>query len=196
LLNLLTSAILVIKGLRAISMSSLNVFKKEICMSHQKRLIIAVALITSLLFTSLPAIAQTSSTGDWTSLQRLARDSQVAVKLKKGKKVEGRVTSVTDSSLTLVANTGTVDLKREEIASVYEIKRKSATKSTLVGLGLGAGAGAALGAAVGANDNSDGFDKIDQAALGGLVVVGALAGTVTGYFLGRRSKKTLVYENK
>jgi len=116
--------------------------------------------------------------------------------LKTGKKVEGRFTSVTDSSLTLVANTGTVDLKREEIASVYEIKRKSAIKSTMVGLGLGAGAGAALGAAAIANDNSDGFDKIDQAVLAGVVVIGAVAGTVTGYFLGRRSKKTLVYENK
>jgi small nuclear ribonucleoprotein (snRNP)-like protein len=177
-------------------MSSLNVFKKEICMSHQKRLVIAVALITSLLFTSLPAMAQTSPTSDWTSLQRLSRDSKVAVKLKTGKKVEGRLTTVTDSSLTLVANTRTVDLKREEIASVYEIKRKSATKSTLIGLGLGAGAGAALGAAAVANDNSDGFDKIDQAVLGGVVVIGAVAGTVTGYFLGRRSKKTLVYENK
>jgi len=166
-------------------------------MSHQKRLVIAVALITSLLFTSLPAMAQTSSTSDWTSLQRLARDSKIAVKLKTGKKVEGRFTSVTDSSLTLIANAGPVDLKREEIASVYEIKRKeSATKSTLIGLGLGAGAGAALGAAAVANDNSDGFDKLDQAVLGGVVVIGAVAGTVTGYFLGRRSKKTLVYENK
>jgi len=194
-LGLLTGTNVVIKGLRAISVSSLNVFKKEICMSHQKRLVIAVALITSLLFTSLPAMAQTS-TSDWTSLQRLTRDSKVAVKLKTGKKAEGRFTSVTDSSLTLVANTGTVDLKREEIASVYEVKRKSATKSTLIGLGLGAGAGAALGAAAIANDNSDGFDKLDQAVLGGVVVIGAVAGTVTGYFLGRRSKKTLVYENK
>ena len=165
-------------------------------MSHQKRLVVAVALIASLLFSSLPAMAQTSSTSDWTSLQGLARDTKVQVKLKTGKKVEGRFTSVSDSSLTMVANNGSVDLKREEIASVYEIKRKSATKSTLIGLGLGAGAGAALGAAAIANDNSDGFDKLDQAVLGGVVVIGAVAGTVTGYLLGRRSKKILVYENE
>src|SRR5215470_17355924 len=115
-------------------MSSLNFFKKEICMSHQKRLVTAVALVASLLYTSLPAMAQTSSTSDWTSLQRLARDSKVQVKLKTGKNVEGRFTSVSDSSLALVANNGAVDLKREEIASVYEVKSKSATKSTLIGL--------------------------------------------------------------
>jgi hypothetical protein len=177
-------------------MSSLNLFKKEIFMSHQKRLVIAIALLASLLFTSLPAMAQTSSISDWTSLQRLARDSNVAVKLKTGKKVEGRFKSVSDSSLALIMSNGTVDLKREEIASVYEIKRKSATKSTMIGLGLGAGAGAALGAAAAANDNNDGFDKLDQAVLAGVVVIGAVAGTVTGYFLGQRSKKTLVYENK
>src|ERR1051325_11614190 len=65
-----------LKGLRPISMSSLNLFKKEICMSHQKRLVVAVALIASLLFSSLPAMAQTSSTSDWTSLQRLAPDTK------------------------------------------------------------------------------------------------------------------------
>jgi len=164
-------------------------------MSHQKRLMISIALVASLLFTSLPAMAQTSSTSDWSSLQRLARDSKVAVKLKTGQKVEGRFASVSDSSLTLVANSGSVDLKREDIASIYEIKRKSATKSTMIGLGLGAGAGAALGAAAAASDNGD-FDKLDQAVLGGVIVIGALAGTVTGYFLGRRSKKVLVYQNK
>ena len=164
-------------------------------MSHQKRLMISIALVASLLFTSLPAMAQTSSTSDWSSLQRLARDSKGAGKLKTGQKVEGRFASVSDSSLTLVANSGSVDLKREDIASVYEIKRKSATKSTMIGLGLGAGAGAALGAAAAASDNGD-FDKLDQAVLGGVIVIGALAGTVTGYFLGRRSKKVLVYQNK
>jgi len=185
----------VIKGLRLFLDVLAQQLQKEIDMSHQKRLVIATALIASLLFTSLPAMAQTSSTSDWTSIQRLARDSKIAVKLKTGKKVEGRFTSVSDSTLTLVANTGSVDLKREEVLSVYEIKRKSATKSTMIGLGLGAGAGAALGAAAAANDNGN-FDKLDQAVLAGGVVIGALAGTVTGYFLGRRSKKMLVYQSK
>ena len=164
-------------------------------MSPQKRLVIAITLIASLVFASLSAMGQTSSTNDWNSLQRLSRDSKVAVKLKTGKRVEGRFTSVSDSSLTLISNTGSVDVKREEISSVYEVKRKSATKSTMIGLGVGAGAGAALGAAAASNDNGD-FDKLDQAVLAGLVVIGAVAGTVTGYFLGRKSHKVLVYQSK
>jgi len=117
------------------------------------------------------------------------------VKLKTGKTVDGRFRSASDSSLTLTGKNGVVDLKRDDVASVYEMRRKSATKSTMIGLGVGAGAGAALGAAVTAADKGD-FDKLDQAALAGVVVIGALAGTVTGYFLGRKSKKVLVYESK
>jgi small nuclear ribonucleoprotein (snRNP)-like protein len=164
-------------------------------MFYQKRLMISAALIASLLLSSLPTMAQRASTGDWNSLQRMTADTKVSVKLKTGKTVEGRFKGVSDSSLTLLAKTGAVDLKRDEIASVYEFKKKSATKSTLIGLGLGAGAGAALGAAAAATDNGD-FDKLDQAVLGGVIVIGAVAGTVTGYFLGRRSNRVLIYESK
>jgi hypothetical protein len=154
----------------------------------------SLALIASLLFSSLSAVGQTS-TGNWNSVQSLTADSKVWVKLKTGKTVDGRFRSASDSSLTLTGKNGVVDLKRDDVASVCEMRRKSATKSTMIGLGVGAGAGAALGAAVTAADKGD-FDKLDQAALAGVVVIGALAGTVTGYFLGRKSKKVLVYESK
>jgi hypothetical protein len=163
-------------------------------MAHQKRLVTSIALIASLLFSSISAVAQTA-TGDWNSLQRLGVDSKLSVKLKTGKTVDGRFKTASDSSLTLATKNGSVDLKRDDVASVYEVKRKSATKSTMIGLGVGAGAGAALGAAAASNDNAD-FDKLDQAVLAGLVVIGAVAGTVTGYFLGRKSHKVLLYQNK
>jgi len=52
-----------------------------------------------------------------------------------------------------------------------------------------------LGAAGSATDDN-GFDKIDHAVIAGLAVVGAVAGSVSGYFIGRRAKRTLIYENK
>jgi len=164
-------------------------------MSHKKRLVTSVALISSLLCSLLPAVAQTASTSDWNSLQRLAGDTKVAVKLKTGKTIDGHFKSVSDSSVTVEAKSGAVDLKRDEIASVYEVRRTSATKSTMLGMGIGAGAGAALGAVGAANDDS-GFDKLDHAVTAGLAVVGAVAGSVTGYFLGRRPKRILIYQNK
>ena len=164
-------------------------------MSHQKRLVISIALIASLLVWPFAVSAQSSAQGHWDFVQNLAADSKVSVKLKTGKKVDGHFKSATDSLLTVTTKSGPVDLKRDEIASVYEVRRKSATKSTMLGLGIGAGAGAALGAAGSANDDN-GFDKIDHAIIAGLVVVGAVAGSVTGYFVGRRAKRTLIYENK
>jgi small nuclear ribonucleoprotein (snRNP)-like protein len=165
-------------------------------MSNSKRLMICVGLITSFLFSSVTLLAQnTTSTGDWASLQNIPADSKVSVKLKTGKTVDGRFKSVSDSSLTLTSNYAPVELKREEIASVYQITKKSATKSTLIGMGLGAGGGAAIGAAAAAKDDN-GFDKIDHVATAALAVVGAVGGAVTGYLLGRGSKRVLVYESK
>jgi hypothetical protein len=176
-------------------MSSLQHLQKEIAMSHQKRLVISIALIASLLVWPFAVSAQSSSKGNWDFVRNLAADSKVSVKLKTGKKVDGHFKSASDSLLTLTTGSGPVDLKRDEIASVYEVRRKSATKSAMLGMGIGAGAGAALGAAGSANDDN-GFDQIDHAIIAGLVVVGAVAGSVTGYFVGRRAKRTLIYENK
>jgi membrane protein DedA with SNARE-associated domain len=67
----------------------------------------------------------------------------------------------------------------------------------LIGLGVGAGAGAAIGLAADAGSDSDGFEKIDNVAAGAITVVGAVAGAVTGYFIGRgNKKKVLIYEAK
>src|SRR5690242_17834482 len=164
-------------------------------MSHQKTLVIMITLITSLLVSPLAVFAQSSSKSDWNSVQSLAADSQLAIKLKSGKTVNGHFKNASDSSLTLITKAGPVDLKRDDIGSIHDVRRKSATKSTMIGLGIGAGAGAALGAAGSANDNN-GFDKLDHAVTAGLAVVGAVAGSVTGYFVGRRAKKTLIYESK
>jgi len=59
---------------------------------------------------------------------------------------------------------------------------------------IGAGAGAAIGAAGGGNDN--GFDKIDHAVTAGLAVLGAAAGAVGGYLIGKRNKRVLIYQAK
>jgi membrane protein DedA with SNARE-associated domain len=58
---------------------------------------------------------------------------------------------------------------------------------------VGAGTGAAIGAVASSGD--DNFGKFDQAATAGLTVVGAIAGALTGYLIGRHSsKRVLVYE--
>jgi membrane protein DedA with SNARE-associated domain len=47
------------------------------------------------------------------------------------------------------------------------------------------------------NENGFGGEKLDNAFVAGLAIVGAGAGAITGYFIGRRgSKRVLAYEAK
>jgi small nuclear ribonucleoprotein (snRNP)-like protein len=122
--------------------------------------------------------------------------SKLSVKLKNGKTVDGRLSSVSDAALTLSVRNSVQDLKREDVVSIYLLTKKSATKATLIGMGVGAGAGAGIGAA-GAASNDNGFDKLDHAVTAGLAVIGAVVGAATGYLLGRGgSKRVLIYESK
>jgi hypothetical protein len=153
-------------------------------------LVLAAALL-------LPSVASAQSanapSGDWSALNAVASGSKLTVKLKTGKSVEGKLSGVSDAALSLTVKGKPVDLKREDVQSVYRVAGHSATKATLIGMGVGAGAGAATGAA--ASSGNDNFGKFDQAATAGLTVIGAGAGALTGYLIGRRGgKRVLVYE--
>ena len=160
----------------------------------RRRLTISLFLAASLLLASAaPAQNGTAATGDWSAVKAISAGSKLSVKLKSGRTIEGRLAGVTDDALSLSVKSKPAELKREDVRSVYRLTGKSATKATLIGLGVGAGAGLALGAA--ADSSSDGFEGIDAAVTAGLTVLGAGAGALTGYLLGRRGgKRVLVYQ--
>jgi hypothetical protein len=158
-----------------------------------RRLTLSLVLIASLLLS--PVVSAQTANGDWSALKAVETGSKLSVKLKTGKTVKGRLTGVTDDALSLSVKNKPADLKREDVQSVYQVRGKSATKATLIGLGAGAGAGAALGAA--ADSSSDGFEGIDTAVTAGLTVLGAAAGALTGFLIGKSgSKRVLVYETR
>jgi hypothetical protein len=159
----------------------------------RNKLRISFLIIVALLLSSVTASAQTSAT-DWSRLNTVSAGSKLSVNLKSGKTVAGKLASVSDTALSLTVKDKPVDLKREDITSVYQLTKKSATKATLIGLGVGAGAGAAIGLA-GRNDNS--FDKLENSITAGLAVLGAGAGALTGYLIGRgSSKRVLIYQSQ
>ena len=163
-------------------------------MFNKNRLLISVSLVVSLLLSPTALLAQTT-TGDWSSVRNLPTDTKVSVKLKTGKTIDGKIASVSDTSITL-ANKKQGEIKREEIQSVHQLIKKSAMPGTLIGAAVGAGIGAGIGAAADATDDS-GFEKVDHAVTAGLAVVGAVVGAVGGYFIGRKaSKRVLIYESK
>lgn len=155
----------------------------------------SLVLVAALFLSSATASAQLSTTPtvDWSKLNAVAAGSKLSVKLKSGKTVDGKLTGVSDTALSLTVKGKPVDVKRDDIASVYQITKKSATKATLIGLGVGAGAGAAIGLA-GRKDDS--FVKLDNAITAGLTVLGAGAGALTGFLIGRGgSKRVLIYQS-
>jgi hypothetical protein len=161
------------------------------------KLTVSLALLAVTLLSPASLTAQVSkgaSTDDWSALKSVATGDKLNVKLKNGKSVSGKLSSVSETSLSLLVKNKVTDLKRDDVLSVYQTTRKSATKATLIGMGVGAGAGAGIGVAASSNDNS-GFEKIDHAATAGLTVIGAGVGAVAGYLIGRSGRKqVLIYQ--
>ena len=154
----------------------------------------AVILLTSLLLSTLTVAAQTG-TNDWSRLSSVAAGSKLSVKLKNGKTIEGTLTSVSDTALTLMSKSTSKEARREDVAAVYEVTKKSATKATLIGLGLGAGAGAVYGAVQ--DSRTDDFETLNNVATAVTTVLGAGAGALGGFLVGRSGKKlVLIYEAK
>ena len=161
---------------------------------ERKRITISFVLLASLLLPSVTLAQGTAAPNhDWSALKTVASGSKLVTKLKNGKTVEGRLTGVSDTALSLTVKGKPQDVNRDDIVSVYEVRGKSAKKATLIGAGVGAGAGAAIGAA---GSNNDAF--VSQSAVtAGFAILGAGAGAITGYFIGRSGRKRiLIYEAK
>jgi hypothetical protein len=154
---------------------------------------VSLLLLISLIGSQTVLLAQTSPTNDWSAVKALSAGTKIKVKLKNGKNHEGDFMSASDSSLSLTVKGAATELTRDNIKTVHQTSKGSATKATLIGLGVGAGAGALIGGIGSSAD--DGFDKIDQAVTAGLIVIGGGIGALTGYLIGRGNrKKVLVYE--
>jgi hypothetical protein len=164
--------------------------------SLKRRFAISFTLATALFVASINVTAQ-ANLNDWSRLNSLTSGSKVSVKLKDGKIVDGKLSSVSDATLSLTVKNKPMDLRREDVLSVQQVIKKSATKSTLIGLAVGTGTGALIGGVADASVNDGGFEKIDNVAAGAITVIGAVAGTVTGFLIGRgHSKRVLIYEAK
>jgi hypothetical protein len=154
-----------------------------------------VILLSSLLLSTVTVSAQTA-TNDWSRLNALPNGSKISVKLKSGKTVDGALNSVSDTTLSLTVKKAAQDLRHEDVDSVYQVKRKSAGKETLIGLGVGAGAGAALGAAGDTADENNFLDTDGLLTAVGAVIGGGI-GALSGFLIGRSGKKrVLLYQAK
>jgi hypothetical protein len=155
-----------------------------------------LVVVATLLLATVTAMAQ-DQTNNWSRVTAVGTGTKLAVKLKNGKTVNGTFNNASDSTLSVMVKNSPVEIKRDDVATVHEVvKKSSATKATLIGTGVGAGVGAAAGGIASAKDD-DGFDKIDHVATAGLAVAGAGVGALVGYLIGRGgNQRVLLYESK
>ena len=153
----------------------------------------ALVLVVSLM---LSAVTAQGPTDAWSRVTSISGGTKLSVKLKTGKTINGEFRSATDTTLSLTAKNAPVEIKRDEIATIHEVTKKSAAKATLIGTGVGAAAGGLAGAISDAA-NDDGFETLDNAATGVLAVAGAGVGALVGFLVGRSgNKRVLVYQAK
>ena len=158
-----------------------------------KQIAISVVLVLSFLLSPVTLKAQTG-TNDWSSISSAATGTKLSVKTKDGKKIEGTLTAVSDTSLTLTVKNAAKEIRRDDVASVHALAKKSAGKWTLIGAGIGAGLGAGL--AIAGETNDDPLEVKDSVAAG-IVVLGAGLGALTGFVVGKTGKKrVLLYQSK
>lgn len=165
----------------------------------------AKALITNLVMLVLLSnpntlVSQTVSgtKEEWEVVKALVAGDKVTVRLKDGKKVEGTVSGVSDTQLTLTRGTAARDLNRASISKVYRIVSRSAGrsigKSTAMGAGIGFGIGAGVGIAGGT------YEDLETAGLVGLLGgLGAAIGAGIGAVVGAvyvKPGRVLIYEAK
>lgn len=164
-------------------------------MRSRRQQFAAVILVASVLLSTATVAGQTQS-NDWSTVSSVSSGTRLTVKLKNGKSINGEFRSASDTTLSLTVKNAPMEIKREEVATVHEVTKKSAAKATLIGTAAGAGAGAAAGA-ISDSNNDDGFEKLDSAATGVLAVAGAGAGALVGFLVSRSgNKRVLVYEAK
>jgi len=161
-----------------------------------KKSMIAIALIALLAKTQI-LLAQTPPApikGSWEGIKAVPPGDELVVSLRNGKSLKGRFGGISDTSLTIDHDRKKTDLDRGAVLKVHRLISKSATRSTMIGLGIGAAVGGVSGGAAAAS----GPGESGEYGWGVLIVgtIGLAVGSLVGYLIGSRKHRALIYETK
>ncbi len=158
--------------------------------------IICYSLIVLL---SLPqvSLAQTASelNREWSIFTTLQPKEKLVAMLKDGKTVEGKLSSVSEKSLTLSSGDKTIEIDRENVARVYRMTGVSKKKPVLIGLTVGAAFGATAGVAAGSCNQNDivCYKRSETVPINTAFFAGV--GALIGFIIGKtKHKRVLIYE--
>jgi hypothetical protein len=154
--------------------------------------ILNILLAIALVYAPVAAAQQSASSGEWGSVEAVPQGADLTIKLKDGRTVRGKLSSVTDTTLSVTGkNNKTETVDRNGVFQVYQSGRKAEkAKYALIGTGVGAAVGGGIGAAKNSPESDDG--EI-YTVMG--VVLGAGIGALGGLLFGQgRRKRVLIYQ--
>jgi hypothetical protein len=155
----------------------------------------ALTITAVLLFTQSPAASAQDAPGqsDWATVQAITKGKKLAIEMKNGERIEGKLNNTSDTGLELIRKNKTVSANRTEIRRIYRLSGGSRLKAALIGAGVGAGVGA--GASAGFLGATGGSDSAGHYMVGITLAVAGI-GAAIGAVAGSGSKRTLIYDSK
>lgn len=136
--------------------------------------------VAALILMAATVSAQTNA-ANWDPVKALAPDTKVRIKTA-SRVVNGKITRITDDTVTVASGSGQEMFSREEVSLVSTKNPGHRKRNALIGLAAGAGAGLAVGLA--SRQGSGGFGpNLDGAVTAGTTVAGALIGSLVGVLI-------------
>jgi hypothetical protein len=129
--------------------------------------------------------------GSWDAVKAIPPGDKVAVRLRNGQTLKGKLISASDTLLTLEHRKNSTDVNRGDVLRVYRVVKMSKTVGVILGLLIGTG----VGALVGQLTEKEGTDDPGLAAAV-LGFLGALVGSGMGLAISSFTRKVLIYETK
>jgi uncharacterized protein YcfJ len=134
------------------------------------------------------AVASHAQMDNWKTVASLPKDQRIVVDTKSGKTIRGKFQAGDDAKLSVMKGGKVVDLKREDVKSVYIGKKKKSYFGGVIGAVTGVLVGGVAAAAIGGDD-------VDDYASGTLALGGLIGGGILGQKAGAKIKKNyLIYQ--
>jgi hypothetical protein len=127
---------------------------------------------------------------DWESLERdLVPGTAIRLDLPQGRRLEGKVVTVTKQGLSLAQKSSTTNVDRADVVRIYRSVPRSTHRNLWIGVLVGAGVGGGAGAVMVLSKNSD----LNPGAAPFLAAVGAGVGALIGHATRKRVDWIEVY---
>jgi hypothetical protein len=131
--------------------------------------------------------------GSWEGIKAVPPGDEVAVRLRNGQTLKGKLVSVSDTALTIEQGQSATDVSRGDALKIHRMVTKSSKRATMIGLGIGVAVGL-IGSVVAAKSGGGEGDADLLAPICG--AIGAGSGSLIGYLVGSRKQRALIYETR